>query len=469
MNHKRRTYRLHLAAAEGAVNHYMQRLGDLSNKTRYEHCSTIVNFLAYVRRTCERVQGCSSISQARVLAWMRQVARTAGTDQAAVHFSRVNQFLQAMAASKLISGNPMLAIWSRYGRRGWTGLAWASKGRPFRRRLKSVRVELLFTGDFGRHARRFVDLHRAAGRKYRWVERLLVEVNRFLRGQSVSSARSVTPRLVQAWVHSMTCNQRSRRLKAAALSRFFNYLCGLGVVRSNPVTPMTIESIGPRQTVFKPYIYSPSQIRALFTAAGQLHPGATFRLRPQAVRTVLVLLYTLGLRLGEALRLRIQDVNTVQQMLYIQDSKFHKDRMIPFGPTVAACLQKYLEARCTIFRPVGLQDPLFVGRRRAPLSGSCFRAIFPNLLKAAGITSPPEHGRPRPHDLRHSFAVQRLLRWYEQGVDVQSRLVLLSTFMGHVSIYSTQVYLTVTDNLLAEANKRFYRHFGDTLGQEASS
>jgi site-specific recombinase XerD len=103
------------------------------------------------------------------------------------------------------------------------------------------------------------------------------------------------------------------------------------------------------------------------------------------------------------------------------------------------------------------------------MSSGCFRDIFPRLLKAAGITPPPEHGQPRPHDLRHSFAVHRLLQWYEQGADVQSRLVLLSTFMGHVSIYSTQVYLTITDNLLAEANKRFYRHFGDVVGQEASS
>jgi len=94
--------------------------------------------------------------------------------------------------------------------------------------------------------------------------------------------------------------------------------------------------------------------------------------------------------------------------------------------------------------------------------------VFPALLMTAGI-NPTGRARPRLHDLRHTFAVHRLLRWYRDGVDVQSKLPLLSTFMGHVEVSSTQVYLTITSDLLAEASGRFHQHFGDLFGTEGQS
>jgi len=87
-------------------------------------------------------------------------------------------------------------------------------------------------------------------------------------------------------------------------------------------------------------------------------------------------------------------------------------------------------------------------------------------LKAAEIVVPPGQRRPRLHDLRHTFAVHRLLHWYKEGVNVQDKLPLLSTFMGHVDIYSSQVYLTITDDLLMEANDRFYNQFGTFFDKE---
>jgi len=88
------------------------------------------------------------------------------------------------------------------------------------------------------------------------------------------------------------------------------------------------------------------------------------------------------------------------------------------------------------------------------------RTIFQNILNRNHIDAGSRQQQPRLHDLRHTFAVHRLLRWYEQGENVQSKLMLLSTFMGHVEIYSTQVYLTIIESLLHEANQRFYREFG---------
>ncbi len=172
------------------------------------------------------------------------------------------------------------------------------------------------------------------------------------------------------------------------------------------------------------------------------------------------LLYTLGLRSGEALRLRIGDIDTVQATLFIRRSKFFKERIVPYGPRLAVHIQKYLELRKSFFVPVTGDAPLFFGRRGAVIPTAEIDKFLPYLLDEAGIETAPGKRRPRWHDLRHSFAVSRLLRWYEEGGDVQSKLTVLSTFMGHVEIYSTQIYLTITDNLLNEANKRFYTEFG---------
>ena len=143
----------------------------------------------------------------------------------------------------------------------------------------------------------------------------------------------------------------------------------------------------------------------------------------------------------------------------IREAKFHKERYVPYGPRLAECLTKYLDARRRNGVPTNGESPVFIRWSDQPLSVGTFRRHYLAAMKIAGIVQ-GEGRRPRVHDLRHTFAVHRLLRWYREGVDVQKRLVLLSTFMGHVSIYSTQVYLTITGSLLGEANKRFLKAFG---------
>jgi site-specific recombinase XerD len=163
------------------------------------------------------------------------------------------------------------------------------------------------------------------------------------------------------------------------------------------------------------------------------------------------------------------DVDLHQETLFIRDSKFHKDRIIPFGPKLGEHLKNYLSLRCSLFGSVKLDDPLFITRRCAFIRNRTIQYVFLDVLKAAEITIPPGKRRPRLHDLRHTFAVHRLLRWYKEGVDVQNRLPLLSTFMGHIDIYSSQVYLTITDDILREANGRFYDHFGISFDEEILS
>ena len=219
------------------------------------------------------------------------------------------------------------------------------------------------------------------------------------------------------------------------------------------------------RSAFKPYIFTREQLAAILAAAQKLPDNHMCRCRAQTCVTMLTLLVALGLRHGEARRLRRCDLQLDRQLLFIAQTKFHKSRYVPFGPKVSCCLERYLEVRHTLLQPVRDDDPLFVTKRRKPICPKMLLDVFRDILGTSGITGMPDQGLPRIHDLRHTFAVHRLLRWYRDGVDVQSRLPALSTFLGHANPQATEVYLTITADLLREANVRFHSHFGSQFDE----
>jgi site-specific recombinase XerD len=191
-----------------------------------------------------------------------------------------------------------------------------------------------------------------------------------------------------------------------------------------------------------------------------------FPLRPEVMHTIIGLLYTLGLRISEAVHLQIGDIDEDRGALFIRQTKFFKERYVPYGPRLARHIASYLEARRAMAPEPRKEDAVFIGWAGRPVTIDRIRRHFKEVMIAAGIAPVNGAALPRVHDLRHTFAVHRLLRWYREGVDVQERLVLLSTFMGHGNIYATQQYLTITGALLDEANKRFRARFGDVAGEE---
>jgi site-specific recombinase XerD len=244
------------------------------------------------------------------------------------------------------------------------------------------------------------------------------------------------------------------------LGRFFCFLQQTGITARNPVTPAVVTSISARGDPFMPYIYSQQEIEALLDAARNLERDIYYPLKPETYELLIRLLYTLGLRVGEALRLRLADIDTARASLFICNTKFYKDRIVPYGPRLAQHIRTYLDAREACMPSGKPGAPFFFGRRGIPIPVGEIDKRLPLLLESAGIHTGPEKRRPRWHDMRHSFAVSRLLQWYEEGADVQSKLILLTTFMGHADIASTQVYLTITEQLLRVANDRFYQKFG---------
>jgi integrase len=165
------------------------------------------------------------------------------------------------------------------------------------------------------------------------------------------------------------------------------------------------------------------------------------------------LLYTTGLRIGEALALNIKDFYPQSTRLHIREGKFHKSRWVPLSSSTCATLKNYIHKRQNLM-PSADNAPLFISLRHSRLHRSTVYQTFCVLLKKCGIHKSKGHG-PRIHDLRHTFAVHCLLKWYGDGQDINTRLPALATYMGHVDISSTQIYIQATPELYEQAHQRF--------------
>jgi integrase/recombinase XerD len=204
-----------------------------------------------------------------------------------------------------------------------------------------------------------------------------------------------------------------------------------------------------RQGRIPPYLYSPEEIAALMNAAGDLAPP----IRAATWRTLTGLLAVTGMRQGEACRLERDDVDLETGTLVIGDSKFGKSRQVFLHPTAVAALRAYERARDRAF-PGPEAGTFLVNSRGRPLDGPNLPKTFAALVTAAGIQAPPGQRAPRLHDLRHTFTVATMLDWYRDGGNVQARLPLLSTWLGHVDPKSTYWYLQAIPGLLALAAGR---------------
>jgi integrase len=204
---------------------------------------------------------------------------------------------------------------------------------------------------------------------------------------------------------------------------------------------------------FLPYIFSVTEIRKLLQhiARGR---GSSFQRRSR--RLLLLVLFCTGLRFGEAARLRVGDLNLGRRLLWIRESK-GRTRLVPIGPDLAEEFRRYLRSRRTAQPPE--REALLVSFQGKAYSTRLISHTVRQWLRLTGLK--PDTGRvgPRPYDLRHSFAVERLRRWYRQGGEVAGRLPWLSVYMGHANILGTETYLHATPELLALTARRFEARF----------
>lgn len=198
---------------------------------------------------------------------------------------------------------------------------------------------------------------------------------------------------------------------------------------------------------FLPVVFTPDQVRQLLVAAAQLRPAES--LRPRTYTTLFSLLAVTGLRISEALALRIQDATP--DGLVIRNTKFRKSRLVPLHASSDTGLRSYLARRS---RVAGGCDHVFVSLRARPLAYPTVNAVFLALVRRIGLHPGAGHRGPRIHDLRHTFAVRALEACPTDRLQVAAHMLALSTYMGHAKLVSTYWYLHATPHLLADIADR---------------
>jgi len=306
----------------------------------------------------------------------------------------------------------------------------------------------------------FINLRRLSGTNYHSQAQLLGYFDRYLVEENIHQPR-ITREICEGYQQSLSeLAPRSQANRFCVVRQLCEYLARID---PHSYIPEPLRSPSSRRA-HRPYIFTHEQVGALLAAASGLRPLNS--LRPRTYRTLLGLLYSTGIRIGEAFALNLGDFFHHQQRLYVAEGKFRKSRWIVLSASTTQAIDQYLDRRMNT-EPNAPDSPLLLNERLQRLCHPTVDATFRRLLGHAGIIH-ENHRGPRIHDLRHSFAVHRLLGWYRDGEDVNARLPALATYMGHVNISSTQIYLQPTAELFGEVHRRFHDHYLNHLAAKGA-
>jgi len=299
----------------------------------------------------------------------------------------------------------------------------------------------------------YIALRRSLGFKLRRMSEGLRDFAVFLEQKA---APFVTTELAMEWAMQPTDHQPSDWAQRLSFVRVFARHWHATDPRTE-IPPMGLLPFRPQRA--HPYLYSELEIQKLLAAALKLPPIPG--LRPRTYHCLLGLLAVTGLRISETLKLEQPDVDLDEGILTIRQTKFGKTRLVPLHTSTRDIMMAYARHRDRFLR--NASSPCFFlndhGRR---LEGSAVRRTFYDLSRQIGLRGPDDHKGPRLHDFRHRFAVRTLVQWYRSGEDIERRLPVLSTFLGHGHVADTYWYLSVEPELMGLATRRLEVRWGLT-------
>ena len=366
----------------------------------------------------------------------------------------IERYLGWLHEQGVITSNPFAELHQKYGPRT-TPIVRAIVRRDSKVALRALRRLPRFASFLGKVMEDHVTHMRALGRRYVTNEELLSRFDRFLQRRPDLSGLALNE-IVEHWVREQPSPshlfdaRRAGRIVSKALHR---------LDPSVPILPIG-ESVAraARQQHRAAHLYSDEEVQRILQAA-LAYPSPKSPWRPIWLFTMLMLAYCAGLRGGEIARLRLMDVDLRDGTIEIRQSKFFKHRRLPLASGVLAALRHYLSLRKQAAAPMNPNSPLFWSpqRNRGYTVGG-MRIVLTDVLRRAGVK--PMRGAlgPRIHDMRHTMVGHRMREWYKAGVNPQSRLPYLATYLGHKDIRSTLVYLKITPELLQEAGERFRKN-----------
>jgi integrase/recombinase XerD len=307
----------------------------------------------------------------------------------------------------------------------------------------------------------YLAARRAQGVQLRSSERVLY---RLARQTDNGEFDAITAEQLGMFLHGSGPVSSTWKSKHGLLSGLYRFAIARGLATHNPL-PQRAPKLPPPHPA---YIYTTQEVQRLVEAAASTGDtkspvkGATYRL-------LLLLMYGAALRVSEAMGLQLRDVDLQSSTLLIRETKFYKTRWVPIGPRLRDEVANYLHKRNDLPTAKGDESTLLCSRTGHHLWYQDVVTLFQLIRREAGIGIPPGATRPpRMHDLRHTAAMHRLVNWYQQGLDVNKLLPQLSTYMGHSGVASTQRYLHMTPDLLAQASRRFAA-YADQGGDHAQS
>jgi integrase len=295
-------------------------------------------------------------------------------------------------------------------------------------------------------------MRRLLGRQAQSDRKILTYIDRFLMSE-LKPGQTISQQIVADWTKSMEHLSIGTRINRICILRQFCLYLNHFDSRTCLIHP----SFLPHRKRLAPYIYSQQELCSIMDAASKIGPAGS--LRPAVICTLFGLLSATGLRIGEALKLTLADVDLKRRLLTVRETKFKKSRHVPLSPSTVRHLSAFLRQREKAGLSTDSSAPLFVGPRGRAYGPTAITSAFLKIVRNIGLRRPKGERGPRVHDFRHTFAVNRLSEWYRQDVDLSAKLPLLTTYLGHSSIICTEVYLQATAELLEKTGKRFHRRF----------
>lgn len=418
--------------------------------TSKNYAGTLRNFNSFVSR--HAADGLPSVAALRL--WLKERSLSWPAHILYHRTGLVERYLTWLQDQGIIAENPFAELHRSYGPRT-TPIVRAIVSDEHDIELQKLRRLPTFGSFLGKVVKEHVAHMRTLGYRYDNNEELLLRFDRFLQRHPELGGSSVNE-LVERWVDEQPSS--SRLFDARRAGR----IVSKAMHRLDPRVPVLAIGDGVAQSARRhhrtPHVYTDEEVQRILQAA-LAYPSPKAPWRPLWLFTMLMLAYCAGLRGGEIARLKLGDVNLQEEgTIEIRETKFFKHRRLPLAPGVMSTFNRYLSLREQFGAPMSPDSPLFWSpqRNRGYTVGG-IRVVLTDVLRRAGVK--PARGAlgPRIHDLRHTMAGHRMRDWYKSGVDPQSLLPYLATYLGHKDIRSTLVYLHITPELLQEAGERFRR------------
>lgn len=306
-----------------------------------------------------------------------------------------------------------------------------------------------FKSSLSKYMVEFVKIKRLSGTDYQSQTNLLRKFDNFI-FENYNDSLFVTHDIFRHYLATLNAMAGSSQVNNVSVVRQF---CKqLSLSKKQCFIPGKVP-LKKYSACFPPYIFDKGEICAILEAAQKLGPPGT--LRPVMYHALFALLYATGMRTREARGLNVGDYYPQQKLLHVRCGKYNKERWVPASNTLSGVLDKYLERRMNEAE-VHSEAPLFVTLKGTRVAHGTAVYAFKKVIAAAHLDSRKSY---KLYDLRHTFTSHRLLEWYKDGKDINTRLPLLSTYMGHLNLFSTQKYIQITPDLQREVNKKFHAHF----------